>query len=183
MRLVAVCFALVCLLPGLAQASGYSDPKALVEALYSVYRTNDFPEDDRVYYSERLKALFAADDARANGEVGAVNGDPFIYAQDWDEITYSVGEPVATEQGVSISVQFTNFGTPHTAVIYLVEEADGWKVDDILQMPATPGDANWLLSAVLAAEPMLYEPLQTVICPPLFRPDAVAGRVDCPPEM
>lgn len=155
MRFVAVCVALICLLPGMAFANGYSDPKALVEALYSVYRTNDFPEDSRAYYSKSLKALFAADDARANGEVGAVNGDPFIYAQDWDEITYSVGEPVTTERGVSIIVQFTNFGTARTAVIYLVEEADGWKVDDILQMPAEPGESNWLLSEVLTADPLL----------------------------
>lgn len=155
MRFVAVCVALLCLLPGMVLASGYSDPRALVEALYSVYRTNDFPEDDRAYYSESLKALFAADDARANGEVGAINGDPFINAQDWDEVTYSVGEPVTTERGVAIVVQFTNFGTPHTAVIYLIEEEDGWKVDDILQMPAVQGEANWLLSEALTADPLL----------------------------
>ena len=57
----------------------------MMKALYQPYfrEPMDFSEQDQLR-SLGLQALFEADAADANGEVGRIDFDPFIQGQDWD---------------------------------------------------------------------------------------------------
>ena len=135
-----------------ASAQTFDEPQALLEFAYSAYETGEFPENDRVLYSERIKDLFQADAERAAGEMGALSFDPFINAQEEELTAYAIGEPVARDDAVVIEVRYTNVGLEQTNRFTLVEERDGWKIDEIENVSP---DGGWRLSEILAADPLL----------------------------
>ena len=58
MRLAPLFLSLLLLMPGVAQAASYDDPKALVTALYDPYTHGEKQTDLPGFYSDRLKSLF-----------------------------------------------------------------------------------------------------------------------------
>jgi len=113
-------------------AAGYSEPKALVEALYAGYLPpNEFPPDISVLQSKRLNDLYDADSKEANGEIGRIDFDPFINGQDYDVSKVEIGEPLVAAGKALVKVNVVNFGQPDEFGLLLVKEADGWKVDDV----------------------------------------------------
>jgi hypothetical protein len=113
-------------------AADYSDPKALVEALYAGYQPpNEFPPDMTVLQSKRLNALYDADSKEANGEIGRIDFDPFINGQDYEVTKVEIGEPVIAAGKALVKVNVVNFGEPDEFGLLLVKEDGGWKVDDV----------------------------------------------------
>ena len=132
-------------------AQPFASPQALLEDAYSSYSTNDFPDDPLAYYSSRLKGLWAnAEGKLSEDEVGAIDFDPFINAQDYELTDLAIGAPERQADGrVNVPVSFANMGGRQSMGFTVVEEKGGWLVDDIAA--TTPG-WEFQVSELLQAE-------------------------------
>lgn len=149
LALAALGFLLALAVP--AFAGSYDTPKALLDSIYESYSTDTFPEDSEEIYSARLKQLFASDRERTpEGEVGALDFDPFINGQDYDLSDLVIEEPVVSGTLASSTVRFANFGEKDVLVVSMVKETGGWKVDDV---ESVEGDVQWKLSEILGEVP------------------------------
>ncbi|MBE7732246.1 DUF3828 domain-containing protein [Devosia faecipullorum] len=149
MRLVTVAVGLFLALTSMVAAQVFNSPKALLEAFYQPYFTDEFAEDESVFRSAALNGLYADDDARTPiGEMGALDFDPYVDGQDYEIDNLVIGEPVLSGNSAQVNVSFDNFGRP-TALIYdLVFENGGWKIDDVASELA---EYPYRLSAIFAA--------------------------------
>ena len=151
MRLALVALGFLLALAAPAFSATYDSPKALLNSIYESYSTDSFPEDGEEIYSARLKRLFAADRERTpEGEVGALDFDPFVNGQDYDLSDLTIEEPVVAGETASSTVRFVNLGEKNVLVISMVRETDGWKVDDV---ESIEGEVQWKLSEILGEIP------------------------------
>ena len=135
-------------------AFAYDTPAALLEAVYKPYVTADFdwsrwhPEEFR---SEGLNALFAKDDAETPDDmIGRIDFDPYINAQDYDLHDLEIGEAEIDGDTATADVTFVNFDLEQHMTFTMVNEADGWKIDDV-----ESHDANYPYSLrALLTEPL-----------------------------
>jgi hypothetical protein len=88
----------------------------------------------RKYFEPRLASLMVADMKRAAaaGDVGTLDFDPFINAQDYDIRKPAViAVSQQTELGAMATVTFTNSGQAQTVKYRLVKNDGQWRVYDI----------------------------------------------------
>jgi hypothetical protein len=142
------------LLASIGAAAAYDTPKALLEALYFPYfQGADYDWsgfDEPALRSRALNALFDKDAAETpEGDVGRIDFDPYIDAQDYDLTDFAIGEAKVTGDTATVEVTFTNFEQPEDIVFTLVKEPDGWKVDDVESRGAYPYRLTDLLTAPL----------------------------------
>ena len=156
--ILALALLLAPLAPAFA-ADSYSDPKALVEAIYDGYRPGTSHGDPTQHYSARLKGIaqLAEENAhftRTAGSELAPVADPAFnpFLPDANALLFdlSVGEPARLDGRAVVTVTYHNFDQPRLLAISLVEEDGSWKVDDVASMGS---DVPWLLSWALAADP------------------------------
>jgi len=125
-------FLAVFLLATPALAQDFSDPEAVVEALYAGYGpAYDYPPDQSPLMSERLNGLYEKDAKEADGEIGRIDFDPFINGQDYQLDKLDIGEPYYAGGKAVVRVSFENMGTPNEVGVLLAKEGDGWKIDDV----------------------------------------------------
>ena len=112
--------------------------KSFVEGIYAAYKGKDAKgislDSDvavRRYFEPRLAALIIKDRKNARGEVGKLDGDPFIDAQDWEigAVDVAVRDVAADKAGATVS--FKNVDKPRIAVLDLVKLKAGWRIADI----------------------------------------------------
>lgn len=138
--------------PTALAAPVFEDPGELVAYAYVPYGSGQFPEDPFELYSPALIELWKAMEERTpEGEVGAIDFDPFISAQDYEIGDLAIGEPAIDGDQASVTASFTNFGALQEIRFTLVLGAQGWKIDDI---EAPSGEYSWRLSELLAADPL-----------------------------
>jgi Protein of unknown function (DUF3828) len=85
----------------------------------------------RKYFEPSLAKMILDDQKNAGGEVGALDGDPFIDAQDWEIKNLKV---VVADNGpgkATATVTFTNFKEAKTIKLSLVNVGGAWKISDI----------------------------------------------------
>lgn len=117
---------------GTAQAQAFDSPQALLAAFYEPYLANEIPEDQSAFFSAELNALYAADaENTPEGEMGALDFDPYIDGQDWDLGAFAIGEVEDNGDWATAEVSFTNFGEPRLLTYDLVFEDGGWLIDDV----------------------------------------------------
>lgn len=115
-----------------AIAQDLSDPKSVVEALYANYGPAQiYPDPITHLRSERLNALYEADAKEADGEIGRIDFDPFINAQDYELSKLEIGDPYLAGGKAVVRVRFENMGTANEVGILLVNEGGDWKIDDV----------------------------------------------------
>ena len=111
-----------------------------VAAIYATYKGKDSKgvildnaRTVRRYFEPSLAALMIKDqDAAARrGEVGALDGDPFIDAQDWEIENVAIAVSESAPGKASATVTFTNLGKPTTIVLDLVKIKTDWRIRDI----------------------------------------------------
>ena len=111
-----------------------------VTAIYDAYKGKDakgHPLDDaatiRRYFEPALAALMIKDQnaAAKRGEVGALDGDPFIDAQDWDIKDFDIAVAESAPGKATATVKFANLGTPKTIALHLVKLKGGWRINEI----------------------------------------------------
>jgi uncharacterized protein DUF3828 len=122
-----------------AAAAQAAEPSAesFVAAIYDSYKGKDgrgvaLATDAQVrrYFTPELAAMIIKDRRDARGEVGKLDGDPFVDAQDWqiDRVAVTVGHTAADR--ATATVAFDN-GRPQTVVLELVKLKAGWRISDI----------------------------------------------------
>lgn len=148
MRRLALLPALLLALVAPALAQPYETPETLLEAFYEPYFSGDFPEFESDFRSEALNALYEADaENTPEGEMGALDFDPYIDGQDFDLADLVIGTPQVADDRATVEVTFTNFGQPRRIVYDLVYENGGWRIDDLAGENA---DFTYRLSEIFA---------------------------------
>lgn len=113
-------------------AQPFATPEALLEAIYTPYIDGNFPENDTELRSAALNDLYEADaENTPEGEMGALDFDPYIDGQDFEIAALEIGEPEIEGELATVEVSFTNFGEPRAITYDLVFENGGWRVDDL----------------------------------------------------
>lgn len=139
----------------------YSDPKALVSAIYAEYQPGASASAPNSFYSQRLQGLFEqAIENKVFADDAAVSGAPFVAAQMFNPFLpdesallfdLAIGEATTNGDRAIVNVSYHNFDHPRLLAISAVREDGGWKVDDVA---ALGPDEHWLLSWALTYDPL-----------------------------
>jgi len=133
-------FGAVCL--AVAGPAFAADPSAtaFVTAIYNAYKGKDakgVPLDNerviRRYFEPTLATAMAKDQKAAarRNEVGLLDFDPFLEAQDWDVNAFYIAVSDAAAGKAKATVKFVNLGEAMTVVLDLVQVNNDWRVYDI----------------------------------------------------
>jgi hypothetical protein len=136
LSLGAACAALAAATASAADASA----TAFITAIYNSYKGKDAkgtPLDNertiRRYFEPKLAAAMAQDQktsARRN-EVGKLDFDPFLDAQDWEVTTFDIAVGNAAAGKAQATVKFDNMGEAMTVTLDLVQVSNAWRIYDI----------------------------------------------------
>jgi hypothetical protein len=148
MRRLALIPALLLAFAAPAFAQPYETPQELLEAFYEPYFSGDFPEFEADFRSDALNALYDADaENTPEGEIGALDFDPYIDGQDFDLADLEIGTPDEADGKATVDVSFTNFGEPRHITYDLVYEKGGWRIDDLA---SNDDDFSYRLTEIFA---------------------------------
>ncbi|HEY0105981.1 MAG TPA: hypothetical protein VGB91_07845 [Rhizomicrobium sp.] len=130
---------------GAGAATRIDDPLKFVKAVYATTVGKTPPPDD--IYTPRLDALFKLDAKEAGGEVGRIDFDFWMNAQDGAISGVAVsGQPVENAPGRMVVIaRFKNETTPNEIHFYFEKTPAGWKLDDARSALGEP----WTLSLIL----------------------------------
>ncbi len=135
---ILACLALLAAMT--AGAAAEQTPKAFLEKLYANYvgphRNGLRYDSDKAmagYLSPGVITLmdkmYAA--ARKADEVPALDGDPFVDAQEWDIKGFDIAVDQAGDDKATGHVRFRNLGEDKSITLDLVRVKAGWRIDDI----------------------------------------------------
>lgn len=136
--------AAACAASATAAAAAEASARAFVAAIYDTYvgKTGngvalDNNQTVQRYFEPSLAALILKDqnDAAQRKEVGTLDFDPFVDAQDWDIAAYNVTVSDKGADKASATIKFNNFGKAKTIVLNLVKIKNEWKISDITWTP------------------------------------------------
>jgi hypothetical protein len=136
-----------------AHLRGVDDPRAFVAQRFAGYRsgTDHVPPDPVWAYSPRLAALFAAYNAwqrRHNDEVGSIDFDWWINAQDWELSDVSATQANTGPNARTVTAHWRNSGRADSSRFLFVRLGGRWYLDDAVN-GSGHGDDGWTLSALL----------------------------------
>jgi hypothetical protein len=136
-----------------AHARGVDDPRAFVAQRFAGYRsgTDHVPPDPVWAYSPRLAALFATYNAwqrRHPDDVGSIDFDWWINAQDWELSQVSVAQADTGPNARTVTASWHNSGTADSSRFLFVRIGGRWYLDDAVHGTGH-GDEGWTLSALL----------------------------------
>ena len=85
------------------------------------------------YFEPSLAKIIADDSARAakKGDVGTLDGDPFIDAQDWNIRSFDIQVTPIDADHANAVVKFDNSGEAKLLRVQLVRISGAWKIHDI----------------------------------------------------
>lgn len=113
-------------------------PDALVKDLYEQHNKKNSPffqTKNRAlvdkYFDKNLADSIWKDAKSANGEVGALDGDPLYDAQDTNIKKFAVGAAKITGERAEVPVGFINFEEKRSFTFILVQRNGEWKISDI----------------------------------------------------
>ena len=126
---------------GLATAAPAADtsPTAFITAIYNSYKGKDAkgtPLDNertiRRYFEPKLAAAMVKDQktSKRRNEVGQLDFDPFLDAQDWEVETFDIAVTNPAAGKAQATVKFVN-GDPMTVTLDLVQASNSWRIYDI----------------------------------------------------
>ena len=113
---------------------------AFISAIYKTYTTGnkagvriDTGGKLRRYFEPVLAAAMDKDQQAAakRHEVGELDGDPFVDAQDWEIKHFDIAIKDTAPDKVTATVTFDNFGNRHTIVLDLIAINNDWRIYDI----------------------------------------------------
>ena len=106
--------------------------------IYDAYKGKDAKghllDDERAirrYFEPSLAALMVKDQkiAAKRGEVGLLDFDPFIDAQDWEISAFDIAVYYTAPGKTTATVKFTNFDKAATVRLDLVKIKNDWRID------------------------------------------------------
>ena len=137
----------------LSAATRIDDPKTFVTEVYrrlvaaqSSHSSYTPPED---IYTPRLEKLVREDKRKAKGEVGCLDFDFWINAQDWTITHLTITTTDDGPDRKTVIAKFRNMGEPQEIHFDFRKSAGRWLLDDVHSMSAPP----WTLSEILKCAP------------------------------
>ena len=127
-----------------AAAAAEASAHDFVAAIYDTYvgkTGNGIALDNdrtvRRYFEPSLAASILKDqkDAARRNEVGALDFDPFVDAQDWEIAAFAIAVNDSGPDKASATVKFNNFDKPSTVLLDLVKIKNEWQISDITWTP------------------------------------------------
>jgi hypothetical protein len=123
-----------------------ADPSAhdFVAAIYDTYVSKErnglaMDSDAKVrrYFEPSLAALILKDRKAAarRGEVGVLDFDPFVDAQDWEISDLAVAVEDAGPGKARATVKFKNADRPSVVALELVKTGNAWKISNVTWQP------------------------------------------------
>eukprot|EP01037_Dinobryon_pediforme_P013422 gene13422-13536_t len=120
-------------------------PKAMLTEIYKTYIGKGAHGFDWNTASLTRKTFSAStaklmmDDAKAHaGEVGSLDFDPFVAAQDFEISKVDIDAALIDESHAQAIASFKNLGVVNKVKFSLVKEASGWRIDDITWLNLKP---------------------------------------------
>jgi Protein of unknown function (DUF3828) len=116
-------------------------PQAFLTTLYHRYegrhtRGIDYADKRTLlrYFEPSLVGLITADQAAAkkDDEVPALDGDPFVDAQEWEITHLAIAAEMNGPDKATGTVSFRNFNEPKRLTVQLVRLKAGWRIADIV---------------------------------------------------
>ncbi len=113
---------------------------AFVNAIYDTYKgphsrglALDGEDAIRRYFEPSLATLIIRDQKAAakRGEVGSLDFDPFIDAQDWEISDFDIEVRDKAPGRARAKVEFTNRGEPRTVTVDLIRIRTEWRISNI----------------------------------------------------
>ena len=133
-RLILVAF---CALPLAVQAQTQS-AEGFLQSIYDPYLQHGFKgqpywQVDRYFATDLARAIEAdMREAKRRGEVPALDGDPFLDAQDWDVENLAINVKTDDDgQKATGEVTFDNLGKRTQVTLALLRTGMGWRITDI----------------------------------------------------
>jgi Protein of unknown function (DUF3828) len=136
--LASIPFALAAILVRPAVAD--DEAQRFIASIYAQYGAPDTPgvvldskEAIEKYFVPELAAMIDADGVAAEREnrPPALDGDPFVDAQEWDIKNVAIVVRDDTPEKAVAIVSFFNLGEPRQVELDLVKLDAGWRIDDI----------------------------------------------------
>jgi hypothetical protein len=121
-------------------SAGDASATAFITVIYNSYKGKDskgVPLNSertiRRYFEPKLATLMAKDEKTAarHKEVGSLDSDAFIYAQDWEISKFDIAVNDAAAGKTQATVKFVNFGGATTVVLDLIQVKGDWRIYDI----------------------------------------------------
>jgi hypothetical protein len=141
----AFCTVLLLNISGAQAAAKISDPLVFVKSVYATVKSGKAAPDD--INTPRLNALYDLDKREAGGEVGRIDFDIWMNAQDGAISDVNV-KSVPVENGAGREVviaTFRNEGKPQEIHFYFEKVKSGWLLDDAQSFLGE----RWTLSLIL----------------------------------
>jgi hypothetical protein len=131
-RFLAASAASLTLLSLPAFAAG-DDALAFAQSLYKLDGLwSDIAKDRAKYLGPELIAAMTANDKFGDDPDYALDYDPLVQAQDWDELKdLKFTAEQSSADKATIRVDFTNMEDPTTVRLNLVHTPDGWRLADV----------------------------------------------------
>ena len=87
----------------------------------------------RRYFEPALAALIIKDqkEAESRGDAPALDGDPFVDAQDWEIKSFDIAIEDLAANKARATVKFQNFDKARTVSLDLIKLREGWRIADI----------------------------------------------------
>nr|WP_298682436.1 DUF3828 domain-containing protein [uncultured Dongia sp.] len=125
-----------------ADEAGFASPQDLLNDIYNQYA--DKPAGSGIdlgapgvvdkYFAPELAQKITADSdrAKANNDIPALNGDPFVDSQDWQitDLAIAIGKSAEPDKTMAI-VKFKNYAEQREIKLALVKTASGWQIAEI----------------------------------------------------
>jgi hypothetical protein len=138
-----------------AQPASTPDDAAALAFVKSIYEPFTKPGSDGVsidsgkklrrYFEPKLAAAMDKDQKDAHGEIGALDFDPFIDAQDWDFKKFDVALKDTAPGKITATVTFNSLKELTTIVLDLVKIKNDWRIYNITwQRDKTPDSPKTL---------------------------------------
>ena len=133
---LAPLFALLILLAAGATATA-ATPDEVVAALYKQHATKTpfFQTKDRAaldrFFAKPLATLIWKDAQSSKEEVGAIDGDPLLDAQDYEPKNFVIHPATTDGKNATVEVTFTNYGEKKKLLFTLIPHASTWLISDI----------------------------------------------------
>jgi hypothetical protein len=128
--------ALLAALPFTVQAQ-QPTAQAFLQSIYAPYQESGFKGqpywEPARFFAPDLAAAIDQDMklSKQRGEPPALNGDPFVDAQEWRIIDLTM-VITPTDDSARADVSFKNLDRPKTLTVTLARTPQGWRISDIL---------------------------------------------------
>jgi hypothetical protein len=114
-------------------------PQDLLQSLYRLHDNGQGPfldpaakaDRERFFTTELAHMLDQELNSTGDDEVGRLDFDPFYNAQDTEISGFDIAVPKVSGPQVTALVHFLNFGQSVEIGYRLIQDARGWRIDDI----------------------------------------------------